>query len=335
MPGTTRKQVVRWFVQEKSLALRLETSRLQVTSVSARTYKCSYPGCSKTFKRKQNWKRHKKTVHNPPKYQCPFPGCDQTFKQKDGLSNHLKYIHNFDESKRLSCPHPNCDQTFKRNGDLNVHICYQHSDTPRLKCPYPDCNKTYQRNSGLNQHIRFAHLNIRQHICEKCGMGYRRIQDLRNHLERDLCGSSHSEDRMKFRKEHDNAVNQLKKFLKEVKNPKVFQSEAVLSNGTKVDLLVHCPDNRRVGFDVTIGRSDTNNLRNAILEKFPRGYEQFCDIVYIVVISGVKNTIRTIRNCDKSPLKPKKTRVVHWRAIIRDNPKYVRIFQQIEDEAVL
>ena len=274
-------------------------------------------------------------MHNPPKYQCLFPGCDQTFKQIDGLSNHLKYIHNFNESKRLSFPNPKCDQTFKRKGDLTAHIHYQHRDTPRLKCPYLDCNKTYQRKSGLNQHIRFAHLDIRQHVCEKCGMGYSRIQDLRNHLERDLCGSSHSENRMKFRNEHDNAVIQLKKFLKEVKNPKVFQIEAVLSNGTKVDLLVHCPDNRRVGFDVTIGRSDTKNLQNAILEKFPRGYEQFCDIVYIVVISGVKNTLRTIRNCDKSPLKPKKTCVVHWRAIIRENSKYIRIFQQIEDETVL
>jgi len=191
----------------------------------------------------------------------------------------------------------------------------------------------YKRKGALNVHIRFVHLGIRKHVCDTCGIGYPRIEDLRNHLKHDLC--DYSPDRLKIRIDHDDAVKQLKNFLYETKTPKSLQSEATIPNGRVVDLLVRCPDNRLIGFDITIGRSDANNLRNAIQEKYSRGYEQFCDSIYIIAISGVKNALQTIQICDRSPLKPKKTRVIHWHAIIRDNPKYVQIFQQIEDEASL
>ena len=305
-----------------------------IRSVHSNTsYKCRYPGCEKKFKQKNHLKRHERTVHSLPKYLCLIPSCDQTFTRKDAFSSHLKYIHNFDESQRLLCPYPWCNQSFKRKGDLNAHIKYTHSDTTRLKCPNPNCDKTYQRKSSLNEHIRLVHKGLQPHVCEHCGDRYKYLADLKNHLKRGLCESSL--DKKKIRKEHDDAANELKNFLIETKNPKALQREAVLPNGTKVDLLVRCPNNRLVSFDVTIGRSDANNLRNAILEKFSRCYEQFCDIIYIVAISGIKNAFRTIQQCDRSHLKPKKTRVVHWRTIVQDNPKYFRIFQQIEDKAVL
>jgi len=130
-------------------------------------------------------------------------------------------------------------------------------------------------------------------------------------------------------------VNQLDQFLREVKNPKSTYTEVVLPNGRHLDLLVYCPDDRVVGFDATIGRSSTPALRHTIMKKYGRDYEQFCDIFYIVVISKVKKTLQTIQECNKSPTKPKAVRVVYWRSIVRDNPKFVRIFQQIEDEADL
>ena len=55
----------------------------------------------------------------------------------------------------------------------------------------------------------------------------------------------------------------------------------------------------------------------------------------IVVISKVKNTLKTIQECNRNPTKPKGVRIVHWRAIVRDSPNYIKIFQQIEDESVL
>jgi hypothetical protein len=135
--------------------------------------------------------------------------------------------------------------------------------------------------------------------------------------------------------EHNYAVNQLKYYLREVKNPKRLSKERNLPNNKRPDVLARCPNNQRVGFDVTIGRASPANLRNQITEKYDRNYEKYCDIVYIVVISKVNNTPKTIQECNRHPAKPKKIRVVHWRAIIQDSPKYIRIFQQIEDESDL
>ncbi|MFQ5818620.1 MAG: hypothetical protein ACE5I5_01345 [Candidatus Heimdallarchaeota archaeon] len=127
----------------------------------------------------------------------------------------------------------------------------------------------------------------------------------------------------------------MRNFIKETKTPKFHKSEVRLPNGKKVDLLVHCPNNRRIGFDVTIGRTRTDNLRYQICQKFHKGYEKYCDIVYIFVISKIKYTHKVIWECDKNSLKPKKIHVVYWNAIIQDHPKYFPIFQRIEDENVL
>lgn len=211
-----------------------------------------------------------------------------------------------------------------------------HSEALLNKCPYPNCNKTYRRKSSLNEHIRFVHQDYRPHICKKCGKRFRQVQLLRNHLEHKLClRPPVGEIRAEYIAQHHNAVNNLGNFLRETKNPKSIGNEVVLPNECRLDLLVYCPDNRIVGFDVTIGRSTVKNLRDAILEKFDRNYEKFCDLVYIFVISNSKHTHQTIQECNRSSLKLKMARVVHWRSIIRDNPKYVKIFQEIEDEAVL
>lgn len=269
-------------------------------------------------------------------YKCPYLGCNSAFKCKKSLAQHIKYIHNFDESQRLHCPYTRCNQTFKRKGDLNVHIRYQHDNLPRHKCPYQDCHETFQRITGLNQHIDLVHQGLRPHVCKHCGKTFKRIPDLRNHLEKGLCWSLRLTDhRDELVEEHDEAVIELRNFLKETKNPKSHQKEVKLPNRKKMDLLVRCPDNRRVGFDVTIGRTRTDNLRYQICQKFHKGYEKYCDIVYIFVISKIKYARSVIRECDKNTLKPKKIRVVHWNAIIQNHPKYYTIFQRIENETAL
>lgn len=300
-------------------------------TVSARPHKCDYPGCDRAYKRKTHLNRHIRHAHSFLKYECPISGCNQSFKRDDYLATHLKYVHNFKESKRISCPYPDCNESFKRKGDLNEHIRFLHHDVPRLTCPYPDCNKTYQRKSSLNEHIRFFHLDVRPHVCKICGEPYRQLYLLRYHLEHDLCRQNLGELRAKYTEEHHIAVNQLYNFIRETKMPKSIYTEITLPNGRRLDLLLYCPDDRFIGFDTTIGRSTIPSLRRSIMKKYVRDYEQFCDIVYIVAISSIDNALQTIRKCDRSPFKPKKTRVVHWNAIIQEDPKFFPIFQQIED----
>ena len=305
------------------------------THSNTASYQCDYPGCSNSYKHRTSLQRHIREVHGSSTYQCPIPGCHKTFTWKTSLSYHLKYSHNFDESQRLPCPYPECDQSFKHPKYLRNHIRYMHNDVPRLKCSYHDCNRSYQRRRGLNQHIRFVHLDVRPHVCKICGKRYRQLDLLKYHLEHDLCGSNLGELHVKYTKQHHKAVNHWENFLRETKNPQSIYTEATLPNGRRLDLLVYCADDRVIGFDVTIGRSTTKNLSAAITEKYDRNYEQFCDIIYIFVISKVKNTLKTIQECNRNPTKPKEVRVVHWRAIVRDSSKYIKIFQQIEDESVL
>ncbi|MFQ5822360.1 MAG: C2H2-type zinc finger protein [Candidatus Heimdallarchaeota archaeon] len=319
------------FKRKADLKIHIRDTHSGTTS-----YQCNYPECSKSYKHRSSLQKHIREVHNSTIYQCPIPGCNKTFIWKDSLLDHLKFVHNFDESKRLPCPIPSCEQSFKRKKDLKTHIRYMHSKTPLHKCPNPDCNKTYRRKSSLNEHIRFFHQDYRPHVCEKCGQPFRQVHLLRYHIENKLCWQPPiGEIRAEYVAKHHYAVNNLEQFLRETKNPKTIDNEVVLPNERRLDLLVKCPDNRIVGFDVTISQSEAISLRKGITKKYKRNYEKFCDIVYIVVISNVKNTLKTIQECNRNPTKPKEVRVVHWRAIVRDSPKYIKIFQQIEDESVL
>ena len=194
--------------------LQLEPSWLSVIFLSDRPYKCNYPGCKSAYMRKQHLKRHKQHAHSPPKYSCPIPDCNKVCRWKDDLTKHINYVHNFDESQRLSCPESNCDNTFKDQKDLRDHIRNIHTNIIRQQCPYPDCNRTYKRKSGLNQHILLDHHRYRPHVCEKCGKGYKRIQDLRYHLEHDLCWSTgRRRNQSKIMTDHHGAVYYWKNFL--------------------------------------------------------------------------------------------------------------------------
>jgi uncharacterized Zn-finger protein len=54
---------------------------------------CDEEGCTKTFGRAAEFRRHKKTAHSLPKFQCVFFGCKKTFSRADKLSDHLRQGH--------------------------------------------------------------------------------------------------------------------------------------------------------------------------------------------------------------------------------------------------
>jgi hypothetical protein len=54
---------------------------------------CYEEGCTKTFGRAAEYRRHKKTAHSPPKFQCVFFGCKKTFSRADKLGDHLRKGH--------------------------------------------------------------------------------------------------------------------------------------------------------------------------------------------------------------------------------------------------
>lgn len=60
-------------------------------SVPDKLFRCTFPGCSKPFKRTEHLKRHMNTVHTDHKpYVCKFPDCQKRFSRSDNLTQHLR-----------------------------------------------------------------------------------------------------------------------------------------------------------------------------------------------------------------------------------------------------
>ncbi|RSL46545.1 hypothetical protein CEP51_015913 [Fusarium floridanum] len=76
-----------------------------VDVVGRATCKCDYPGCHKTFRRKEHLKRHKKSFHGegPNRFSCEFCGKDQ-FNRQDNLNSHRK-LHAQPKSRNCGVEH--------------------------------------------------------------------------------------------------------------------------------------------------------------------------------------------------------------------------------------
>jgi uncharacterized C2H2 Zn-finger protein len=93
-------------------------------------YKCD--NCSKTFKQKIDYERHKnrKKPCTIEKFQCEF--CKKKYKSYNGLSLHKK-----------KC---------KSNPDNVIEIKDKQQDIKEFKCPH--CSKSFTRKTHMYRHIR-------------------------------------------------------------------------------------------------------------------------------------------------------------------------------------
>ncbi|KAH0423732.1 hypothetical protein CcaCcLH18_11983 [Colletotrichum camelliae] len=75
-----------------------------LAEVASGQERCTYPECTKVFKKKEHLKRHVRVSHmqNSETYKCPAAKCSSTFKgRRDNFKSHL-LLHIQGKSTRMS-----------------------------------------------------------------------------------------------------------------------------------------------------------------------------------------------------------------------------------------
>ncbi|KXH45050.1 hypothetical protein CSIM01_01179 [Colletotrichum simmondsii] len=105
----------------------LECGSMKVRHVAPRRERCTYPDCTKTFKRKEHLKRHFKATHEKEVelYTCPATNCNHVFKERrDNFVSHL-LLHKQGKSSRT----PYNEKAAK----LYDEMCLQSKSRKRVK----------------------------------------------------------------------------------------------------------------------------------------------------------------------------------------------------------
>ncbi|GKT44515.1 C2H2 type master regulator of conidiophore development brlA [Colletotrichum spaethianum] len=105
----------------------LDCGSVKVRHVAPRRERCTYPDCTKTFKRKEHLKRHFKATHEKEVelYTCPATNCNHVFKERrDNFVSHL-LLHKQGKSSRT----PYNEKAAK----LYDEMCLQSKSRKRVK----------------------------------------------------------------------------------------------------------------------------------------------------------------------------------------------------------
>ncbi|XP_044743514.1 zinc finger protein OZF-like [Chrysoperla carnea] len=131
--------------------------------------------CNKSFSNTHKLKRHK-FIHGERNFACTK--CDLSFKDKWILKRHVKTVHY--ASQQYEACHV-CGKSFKKR-HFQKHLA-THGDRVIFKCEI--CLKEFLHKHNLDQHIKYVHENIereRNHLCNICGRGFHKMDDLRRHF---------------------------------------------------------------------------------------------------------------------------------------------------------
>lgn len=77
---------------------KLYTEARQVAENEPQTNSHPCSNCAQTFSRHADLRRHRRT-HFPPQIHCPYPGCNKSFTRKDKLNEHWRRKHSGDISE--------------------------------------------------------------------------------------------------------------------------------------------------------------------------------------------------------------------------------------------
>ncbi|XP_065350666.1 gastrula zinc finger protein XlCGF8.2DB-like [Cloeon dipterum] len=131
--------------------------------------------CSKGFNYKSSLVRHMKE-HNPGRSEHVCPKCGKTFKRNYALHRHSR-IHkterNESEKKNAANSISNTDKDLLKQNRISYEIKSSICET---------CGKRFEFKSQLKRHKKTAHSLERPFNCLVCNKGFKRTDNLKQHL---------------------------------------------------------------------------------------------------------------------------------------------------------
>lgn len=110
-------------------------------------------------------------------YRCSEPGCDKTFSRPSRLNTHML---GHSGLRPFKCDL--CDKDFTRNAHLKRHKQINHeglkSANKEVQCD--QCEGTFANKHSLRKHVRKIH-EVKQYFCDVCGKSFHKNHLLRNH----------------------------------------------------------------------------------------------------------------------------------------------------------
>ena len=169
---------------------------------------CSQEGCTVSFKRMTDMRKHVRTVHCEKKL-CPICGerfkkinehvkikhqseklhckqCDKVYYTESGLQYHLKVVHQHAKKVGEYCwglllkllpVQTICHICAREFRDLKSHLVYQHGggkEEKKLPCRVADCGRMFRNSQVENIHYKSTHLNLKEE-CGVCGGWFKNL----------------------------------------------------------------------------------------------------------------------------------------------------------------
>jgi hypothetical protein len=111
--------------------------------------------CNKKFDQVWQKRQHDQQVHRNLLIKCTHDNCTKTFRTKNNLKRHMK-IHDREEGKlgsekKFKCEHDNCKAEFNRHEHLITHS-EMHSQEKKFFCNHPYCGSSFKFKTNLISH---------------------------------------------------------------------------------------------------------------------------------------------------------------------------------------